>query len=241
MPSPISTFCVRVRQVGFDLAGNEAAHPPRLFVAAFAAARAAGLGLTCHAGEGSDAAAGRNIEDAIRLLKVTRIGHAVAAKYHPGALAAIQQAGVVVETCPTSNCHTCPDLSSVSRLHAYLQLRQFPCRFSCDPPLPLLAADRGLAGAAALARRGHLRALRRQSASERHLGGRRVRAAARGDAPRAARPRGHGQGRYRARGFRLPRTSSRRGVKRLQFGGNGPWHWDPGLGFYFKLMSMSGV
>lgn len=117
--------------VGFDLAGNEAAHPPEQFKDAFDIARAAGLGLTVHAGEGDDKQSAQNIIKAIEVLKVQRIGHCVAAKYDSEALAAVRHAGVIVETCPTSNCHTCPAIRSISASAAatliHSGIRCIPC------------------------------------------------------------------------------------------------------------------
>ena len=59
--------------VGFDLAGDEARYPAAPHKPAFEAARAAGLRLTCHAGEAGDPS---SVEDALDL-GVERIGHGV--------------------------------------------------------------------------------------------------------------------------------------------------------------------
>lgn len=94
--------------VGFDLAGAERDFPATAHAAAFARARAAGLGLTCHAGE-SDAGS-RVLEAAT--LGATRIGHGV--HIMSGASADetarwVDQAralGLHFEVCPSSNIHT---------------------------------------------------------------------------------------------------------------------------------------
>lgn len=90
--------------VGFDLAGDEALHPElSVHRDAFAIARAAGLGLTCHAAEAGPASAAR---EAVELLGVTRIGHGVHIVDDPEVLRWASDSGVVVETCPTSNWYT---------------------------------------------------------------------------------------------------------------------------------------
>lgn len=90
--------------VGFDLAGDEALYPdlgPHR--RAFAIAQAAGLGLTCHAGEAGPASA---VGEAVRVLGVTRIGHGVRLADDAGAVREAAAQGVVVEVCPTSNWFT---------------------------------------------------------------------------------------------------------------------------------------
>ena len=90
--------------VGFDLAGDESRRPQlEPFASAFAVARAAGLGLTCHAAEAAPAAAAR---EAVRLFGVTRIGHATRVADDPEALRWAADSGVVIEVCPTSNWYT---------------------------------------------------------------------------------------------------------------------------------------
>ncbi|GAA4538728.1 adenosine deaminase [Pseudonocardia xishanensis] len=87
--------------VGFDLAGDELRFPAvDRYVPAFGIARAAGLGLTCHAAEAAPAAAAL---EAMDLLGVTRIGHGTRAATDPHVLAELAARGVVVEVCPTSN------------------------------------------------------------------------------------------------------------------------------------------
>lgn len=90
--------------VGFDLAGDELLFP-RLdtHVAAFAIARAASLGITCHAAEAGPASAAR---EAAELLGTTRIGHGTHIADDEEELCWAAHAGIVVETCPTSNRYT---------------------------------------------------------------------------------------------------------------------------------------
>ena len=87
--------------VGFDLAGDEAAAPPREFENIFIPLRADGrLGITIHAGEGAGA---RSVADAINYLGAQRIGHGVRAVEDPDVLDLIQHQNITLETCPTSN------------------------------------------------------------------------------------------------------------------------------------------
>lgn len=88
--------------IGFDLAGAEAGHPPRDHAAAFAAARDAGLGLTCHAGEADVGA--RVLEAAA--LGATRIGHGIHIVDDATHLGRASELGLHFEVCPSSNVHT---------------------------------------------------------------------------------------------------------------------------------------
>jgi adenosine deaminase len=88
--------------VGFDLAGDEAGHPPGLHEDAFRAARSMGLPLTIHAGEGAGA---ESVRQAIAL-GVRRIGHGVRAIEDAEVLAMVRDQGVQFDTAPTSNYHT---------------------------------------------------------------------------------------------------------------------------------------
>lgn len=60
--------------VGFDLAGPERGHPPDVHLPAIRAARAAGLGITLHAGEGDGP---HSIWRALTICGADRIGHGV--------------------------------------------------------------------------------------------------------------------------------------------------------------------
>lgn len=90
--------------VGFDLAGDELLYPAlEPHASAFAIARAAGLGITCHAAEAGPASAAR---EAAELLGATRIGHGAHIVDDPEVLSWCADHGVVVEICPTSNVYT---------------------------------------------------------------------------------------------------------------------------------------
>ena len=85
--------------VGFDLAGDEIRYPAAPQRPAFEAARAAGLRLTCHAGEAGEPA---NVEEALHL-GVERIAHGVIGAREPRIVARIRSEGVALDLCPTAN------------------------------------------------------------------------------------------------------------------------------------------
>ena len=84
--------------VGFDLAGDEVRYPAPPQRPAFEAARAAGLRLTCHAGEAGDPS---NVEDALNL-GVERIAHGVIGARDPRIVERVRSEGVVLDLCPTA-------------------------------------------------------------------------------------------------------------------------------------------
>ena len=90
--------------VGFDLAGDESLfNNLAQYEKSFAIARAAGLGLTCHAAEAAPGSAAR---EAVERFGVTRIGHGAHLAEDAQSLQWIRDRGVVVECCPTSNWFT---------------------------------------------------------------------------------------------------------------------------------------
>lgn len=88
--------------VGFDLAGDEAGHPPILHEDAFRIARSLGLNITIHAGE---AAGPESVRQAISMGAV-RLGHGVRAQEDAEVIAMIKEDGVQLDMAPTSNAHT---------------------------------------------------------------------------------------------------------------------------------------
>ncbi|HIQ02502.1 MAG TPA: adenosine deaminase [Anaerolineales bacterium] len=88
---------------GIDLAGDEVNYPPHRFAPLFYRAWREGLGITTHAGEAGGA---ENVRDAIRLLHASRIGHGVRAVENSDVVRFVQERGVVLEVCPTSNLQT---------------------------------------------------------------------------------------------------------------------------------------
>jgi adenosine deaminase len=114
--------------VAFDLAGPEAGFPATQHRAACEAARAGGLRLTLHAGEGAGVA---SIAAALEV-GAERIGHGVRiiedVAFDEGEVVgfgsvatAVHSRGIALEVCPTSNLHTgmYPDASRhpLARLH----------------------------------------------------------------------------------------------------------------------------
>jgi adenosine deaminase len=95
--------------VGFDLAGDEIRYPATPQRPAFEAARAAGLRLTCHAGEAGQPA---SVEEALGL-GVERIAHGVIGARDPRIVERVRAEGVVLDLCPTANwkCKAVPSLA----------------------------------------------------------------------------------------------------------------------------------
>jgi adenosine deaminase len=95
--------------VGFDLAGDEIRYRAAPQRPAFEAARAAGLRLTCHAGEAGDPS---NVEEALDL-GVERIAHGVIGARDPRIVERIRSEGVALDLCPTANwrCKAVPALT----------------------------------------------------------------------------------------------------------------------------------
>jgi adenosine deaminase len=85
--------------VGFDLAGDEVRFPAAPQRPAFEAAKAAGLRLTCHAGEAGDPS---HVEEALDL-GVERIAHGVIGARDPRIVERVRSEGVVLDMCPTAN------------------------------------------------------------------------------------------------------------------------------------------
>ena len=85
--------------VGFDLAGDEIEYGAARQRPAFEIARAAGLHLTCHAGEAGEPS---SVEEALEL-GVERIAHGVIGARDPRIVERIRREGVVLDMCPTAN------------------------------------------------------------------------------------------------------------------------------------------
>ena len=95
--------------VGFDLAGDEARYRASPQRPAFEAARAAGLHLTCHAGEAGEPA---SVQEALDL-GVERIAHGVIGAREPRIVERIRREGLVLDMCPTAN-WKCKAVSSMA-------------------------------------------------------------------------------------------------------------------------------
>jgi adenosine deaminase len=85
--------------VGFDLAGDEARYRGAPQRPAFLAARAAGLRLTCHAGEAGEPA---SVEEALDL-GAERVAHGVIGARDPRIVERLRSEGVTLDLCPTAN------------------------------------------------------------------------------------------------------------------------------------------
>src|SRR2546423_1994055 len=66
-------------------------------------ARAAGLGITIHVGEEGEEHAAAELGEVIEILRPDRIGHGILAAREPELMAALREAEIVLEMCPTSN------------------------------------------------------------------------------------------------------------------------------------------
>lgn len=87
---------------GIDLAGNEAAYPPKLYQSFFKKAYDLGIPFTIHAGECQSA---ENVRDAIEM-GAKRIGHGVAIAENEEVKALCRKFGICLEMCPISNLQT---------------------------------------------------------------------------------------------------------------------------------------
>jgi len=90
--------------IGFDLTGDEANFPPRMYKDFFQLVKKQGFKITVHAGE---AAGPNSVKEAIELLKADRIGHGINALQDPDVMRLLvhpsQKRGPVpLEICPTS-------------------------------------------------------------------------------------------------------------------------------------------
>lgn len=104
---------------GFNMAGDERMGRLADYARAFDIARAAGLGITVHAGELCGAS---SVRDALDHIRPSRIGHGVRAIEDPNLVARLAGEGVVLEVCPGSNVAlgVFPDFAAhpLRRLHA---------------------------------------------------------------------------------------------------------------------------
>lgn len=89
--------------IGLGLGGLEAGFPPELFTDEFAEARASGLHVVAHAGEGAGA---ESVRGALDALGAERIGHGIRCLEDPSLVAELRERQVPLEVCPISNYRT---------------------------------------------------------------------------------------------------------------------------------------
>jgi adenosine deaminase len=92
--------------VGVDIAGprvNGARYDYREVAPMVEDARSAGLGVTIHVGEEGGDVGREEIGEVIETLRPDRIGHGILAAGDSGLMAALRDAEIVLEICPTSN------------------------------------------------------------------------------------------------------------------------------------------
>ncbi|MFW9846881.1 MAG: adenosine deaminase [Candidatus Thorarchaeota archaeon] len=98
--------CIRERAdeiTSVDIGGSEYEFPPKPFAVVYEEARNLGLHLVAHAGE---AAGPESVWDAIRYLKVERIGHGTSAIQDSHLMDRMKELGIAIEACPVSNVKT---------------------------------------------------------------------------------------------------------------------------------------
>jgi adenosine deaminase len=98
------------RICGFDLADREADFPPEAFVPMVERARDAGMGITIHSGEDTDAA---HVARTLELFHPSRIGHGIRCDGDRDLMRRLIDQDVLLEVSPTSNwlTHAVPSLS----------------------------------------------------------------------------------------------------------------------------------
>jgi adenosine deaminase len=92
--------------VGVDMAGprpDGGRYPYRELAPLVEEARAAGLGVTIHVGEEGGADGVAEVGEVVESLHPERIGHGILAAQDAATMRLLQEAGTVLEICPTSN------------------------------------------------------------------------------------------------------------------------------------------
>lgn len=89
--------------IGIGLGGDENKGAAREFVEVFKKAEETGLKLVAHAGE---VAGAESIEDAVKLLHVSRIGHGISSIFSKEVQKLLSEKNIALECCPTSNVFT---------------------------------------------------------------------------------------------------------------------------------------
>ncbi len=125
------------RICGFDLADSEVGVDPSPFVPLVGQARDAGMGITIHSGEDSDAS---HVARTLDLFKPSRIGHGIRAWGDEDLLARLRDEDVLLEISPTSNWLTRAVPSLASHPLPLLLRAGVPVSINSDDPR-LMAID----------------------------------------------------------------------------------------------------
>jgi len=97
--------------VGFDIAGDEAPYPILEHADALFYAKAAGYGMTAHAGEG---AGPESVRNAVEVIGVSRVGHGTRSREDPFLPPLLRDRRICLDMCPYSNVQT-KSVASLSR------------------------------------------------------------------------------------------------------------------------------
>jgi adenosine deaminase len=119
--------------VGLDLGGDEANFSCLPFRPLFKRAKAAGLGVTIHAGEWSGAG---SVWDAIGNLGADRVGHGIRVLQDPAMVQILVDREIVLEVCPTSN-YLSGIVDSLTE-HPLIHLTQLNVKTTLNTDDPLL-------------------------------------------------------------------------------------------------------
>src|SRR6058998_2942505 len=125
--------------VGVDIAGPRPRgerYPYRELQPLVEEARAAGLGITIHVGEEGEEHAAAELGEVIETLRPDRIGHGILAAREPELMAALREAEIVLEICPTSNLLTraLPDEDAVRETFRAFVEHSVPFTIATDGP-----------------------------------------------------------------------------------------------------------
>jgi adenosine deaminase len=125
--------------VGIDIAGPRPRgerYPYRDLQPLIEEARSAGLGITIHVGEEGEEHAAAEIAEVIETLRPDRIGHGILAAREPDLMAALSEAEIVLEICPTSNLLTraLPDEDAVRETFRAFVDHGVPFTIATDGP-----------------------------------------------------------------------------------------------------------
>jgi adenosine deaminase len=123
------------RICGFDLADGEADCDPAVFVPLVEQARDAGMGITIHSGEDTDAA---HVARTLALFRPSRIGHGIRSWGNEEVMRRLMDENVLLEVSPTSNWIT----SAVPSLSAH----PLPGLFRAGVPVCINSDDPNLFG-----------------------------------------------------------------------------------------------